>query len=159
MRRNGFQLNEIKIEHVLELMNIYLSEWIDRNDLMWNLVFRYFYVALIVLFLPNVANFIGITLPQFPPILFPIIASILSLYFLYVTVGYAKRLEAIGKTYQKLIDLLPKELQRFSLSDPEIKYGKYFHTRMGAKLCCLMFGVLIFLSIVMICYYSLGETG
>ena len=50
MKKSGFQLNEIKIEHVLELMNIYLSEWIDRNDSMWSLVFRYFYVALIVLF-------------------------------------------------------------------------------------------------------------
>lgn len=157
MRENGFHLNEFEIEHVLELMDIYLSEWIARNESMWNLVFKYFYVALIVLFLPNVANRIGITLPQFPPILFPIIASVLSLYFLYVSVGYAKRLEAVGRTYQKLIDLLPKKLKRLTLLDSEIKYGKYFHARMGTKLCCVMFGVLIFLSIVMICYCSSGE--
>ena len=156
MRKTGFQLNEINIEHTLELMNIYLSEWIHRNDSMWKLVFRYFCVALVVLFLPNIANFAGISLPQFPLVLFPAVAAILSLYFLYVSIGYAKRLEAIGKSYKKLIDLLPKELQRVDLLDPEIKYGKYFHPRMGALLCCVMFGALIILSVVMICYYSSG---
>ena len=81
--------------------------------------------------------------------------SVVSLFgLLFVLNSYRHYLEAIGKTYQKLINLLPKELQRFSLLDPEIKYGKYFHTRMGAKLCCLMFGVLIVLSIVMIFYYA-----
>lgn len=153
MRRNGFQLNEISINHVIELMNIYLSEWEHRDELLWKQVFKYFYATLVVLFLPNLASFLGIDLPNFPKILFPIVALVLSLVFLYVSIGYSKRLEASGDTYQKLMDLLPEELRRVSVSDPRIKFGKFFSRRMSVIICILMFFGLFCLSILMIAYY------
>lgn len=154
MRRTGFQLCDFKIEHIIELMNVYLSEWEHRDELLWKQVFKYFYATLVVLFLPNVASFLGIDLPNFPKILFPIVALVLSLVFLYVSIGYSKRLEASGNTYQQLMNLLPEELRRVSVSNPNIKFGKFFSRRMSVVICVLMFFGLFCLSIVMITYYA-----
>lgn len=153
MKKTGFNLQEIKIENVIELMSVYISEWEHRDELLWKQVFKFFYATLIVLFLPNFASFIGIDLPNFPKILFPSVALILSLVFLYVSIGYTKRLEASGNTYQNLINLLPDDLRRVSVTDPSIKFGKFFSKRMSIMICVLMFFGLLLLSIVMIAYY------
>lgn len=153
MKKTGFNLQEMKVENVIELMSIYLSEWEHRDELLWKQVFKYFYATLVVLFLPNLASFLGIDLPDFPQILFPSTALILSLVFLYVSIGYAKRLEASGNTYQNLIDLLPDDLRRVPVADPSIKFGKFFSKRMSIVICILMFFGLLLLSVVMIAYY------
>ncbi|MCI8351440.1 MAG: hypothetical protein HFJ86_09815 [Oscillospiraceae bacterium] len=153
MKKIIFNINKIEIENVLYLMDIYLSEWEHRDELLWKQVFKYFYATLIVLFLPNLASFLNVDLPAFPQILFPIVALILSLVFLYVSIGYSKRLEASGNTYQKLINLLPEELQRVSVSSSSIKFGKFFSKRMSIVICILMFLGLFCLSIIMIIYY------
>lgn len=97
MKKRGFQLNELNVENALNLMNIYLSEWEHRDTLFWSQIFKYFYATLVVLFLPNIASYIQVNLPSFPAITFPVVAFIMSLVFLYVSIGYSKRLEAIGK--------------------------------------------------------------
>lgn len=153
MKKTGFNLTDIKIEHVLELMNIYLSEWEQRDELLWQQVFKFFYATLIVSLLPNLASHFQIDLSGFPEILFPIVALFLSVVSIYMSIGYSKRLEASGKTYQKLIDLLPNELRRISISDPNIKYGKFFKYRMSITVSSLMFFALACLSIVMIIYH------
>lgn len=153
MKKTGFDLQEIKIENVIELMSVYLSEWEHRDEMLWKQVFKYFYATLVVLFLPNLASFLGIDLPNFPKILFPSVALILSLVFLYVSIGYAKRLEASSKTYQKLINLFPDDLRRVPLTNPSIKFGKFFSKRMSIVICVLMFFGLLLLSMVMIAYY------
>lgn len=126
MKKRGLQLNEMEVGHLLDLMDIYLSEWKHRDEMLWKQVFKYFYATLVVLFLPNIASFLGINLPEFPAVLFPLAALVLSLVFLYISIGYSKRLEASGNTYQKLINLLPEELRRISVSDPNIKFGRFF---------------------------------
>ena len=126
MKKRGLQLNEIEVGHLLDLMDIYLSEWKHRDEMLWIQVFKYFYATLVVLFLPNIASFLGINLPEFPVILFPLAALVLSLVFLYISIGYSKGLEACGNTHQKLINLLPEELRRVSVSDPNIKFGRFF---------------------------------
>lgn len=126
MKKRGLQLNEMEVGHLLDLMDIYLSEWKHRDEMLWKQVFKYFYATLVVLFLPNIASFLGINLPEFPAVLFPLAALVLSLVFLYISIGYSKRLEASGNTYQKLINLLPEELRRVSVSDPNIKFGRFF---------------------------------
>lgn len=150
MNKRGFSLSDFSSEHVINLMNIYLSEWEHRDELLWKQVFKYFYATLIVLFLPNLASFLQINLPDFHNALFPAIAFLLALVFLYVSIGYAKRLEASGKTYQKLINLLPSELQRVPISD--LKFGTFFAQRMSIILCGLMFLGLCVLSAVMFFY-------
>jgi hypothetical protein len=152
VKKRGLQLNEMEVGHLLDLMDIYLSEWKHRDEMLWKQVFKYFYATLVVLFLPNIASFLGINLPEFPAVLFPLAALVLSLVFLYISIGYSKRLEASGNTYQKLINLLPEELRRVSVSDPNIKFGRFFSKRISVVICVLMFLGLLCLSIVMILY-------
>ncbi len=152
MKKRGLQLNEMEVGHLLDLMDIYLSEWKHRDEMLWKQVFKYFYATLVVLFLPNIASFLGINLPEFPAVLFPLAALVLSLVFLYISIGYSKRLEVSGNTYQKLINLLPEELRRVSVSDPNIKFGRFFSKRISVVICVLMFLGLLCLSIVMILY-------
>lgn len=154
MRKNGFLLENIQADDLINLMNVYLSEWNHRDEMLWSQVFRYFYVTVAAIFLPNIAGFLGIVLPEkLPNIIFPIAGLVLSLVFLYVSIGYAKRLEAVGKIYKKLISYLPKDLQRYTLLDPEIKFGKFFHRPMSIILCVLMFIASFSLSVFMIVYY------
>ena len=78
MKKRGLQLNEMEVGHLLDLMDIYLSEWKHRDEMLWKQVFKYFYATLVVLFLPNIASFLGINLPEFPAVLFPLAALVLS---------------------------------------------------------------------------------
>ena len=144
---------EFEANQVIELLNIYLTEWIHIDSLLWSQVFRYFYVTIVIIFLPNIAGFIGIELPNIPKVIFPIFGILLSCVFLYVSMGYAKRLEAIVKTYQHLINLLPTDLRRYSLDSPKIKHGKLFRAKMSVVLCLLMFLASLCLSFVMLFYY------
>lgn len=153
MKNAHLSPDEFKADQIINLLNVYLTEWTHRDSLLWSQVFKYFYATLVVIFLPNIAGFLGINLPNIPSIIFPILGILLSAVFLYVSMGYAKRLEAIGKTYQHLINLLPENLQRYSLNSPEIKYGKFFKSKMSVVLCVLMFLGSLFLSFIMLFYY------
>lgn len=143
---------EMTLENIISLLDIYLAEWRHRDEIMWKQIFKFFYATMIVLFLPNIASYLQIDLPAFPKVLFPICALILSLAYLYVSIGYSKRLEASGNTYQKLIDLLPEQLKRVRLTDPPIKYGKYFMRRLSNVICTFLFFILFALSLTMIFY-------
>lgn len=66
MRKRRFQMQDLKIENVIELMNVYLSEWEHRDEMLWAQVFKHFYATLIVMFLPNIASFLNVDLPRFP---------------------------------------------------------------------------------------------
>lgn len=152
MKKTGLALQDFTVDNILTLMNIYLSEWCHRDELLWKQIYTYFYATLIVLFLPNITTFIGINLSALPSIAFPIVALIMSVIFLYVSIGYAKRLEAIGNTYQRLINYLPQELQRISIADATIRGGRFFKRRMAFVIGFLMFLSLLVMSIVMIVY-------
>ena len=150
---------ELKTEEILTLMNIYLSEWCHRDQLLWKQVYTFFYVTLIVMFLPNLSTFIGIDLPNdFPSFVFPIIALTMSVLFLIVSIGYAMRLSSSGEAYKNVIEKLPKEYQRSNIND-EIDIGKFkrikkvFTCRMTYILSIIMFGSMIILSVVMFLYY------
>ena len=154
MKKTGLLLQDFTTDNILSLMDTYLKEWCHRDELLWKQIYTYFYATLLVLFLPNLTAFIGINLPKFPSIVFPSVALIMSIVFLYVSIGYTKRLAAIGDTYQQIIGFLPSDLRRISITDARIKYGKIFNKRMSVVLCFLMFVSLLFLSVVMIIYYA-----
>lgn len=52
-----------------------------------------------------------------PRSIFPGIGMILAVFFFIVSKGYAIRLQAVGETYQRLIEKLPKEMQRTRTTD------------------------------------------
>lgn len=154
MRKAGLRLEDFSTQDVLILMDIYLCEWRQRQDDYFKLVFRYFYVNILILFLPNLSGNIGISLPKFPVIVFPIVSLVLSLIFLYCAIGDHKRIEASAITYQHFIDLLPDNLRRVSIFSTEVKYGKFFPGYINLMVACGMFISTFVLSIVMIVYYT-----
>lgn len=52
MDKQEFKLQDFTIDYILELANIYLSEWQHRDEILWKQVFKYFYANLVVLFCP-----------------------------------------------------------------------------------------------------------
>lgn len=159
MKDRQVSFDKLEIQDIVALMSVYLSEWEHRDELFWKQIFKYFYVTLVTLFLPNLAGFLGIELPDFPQILFPTIAAALSVIFLYVAIGYIKRLEAIGITYREVMNRLPPELRRVSIIDRRIKHGKHFNRPMSVVLCVLMFGGLLILAAIMVVYYLEHPSG
>ena len=67
MKKKGILLSSFETQDLLALMQIYLSEWMHRDELLWKQVFKYFYATLFVLFLPNIAAFVQIELPDISP--------------------------------------------------------------------------------------------
>ena len=159
--------SNFKLEHCLTLMNVYLTEWCHRDDLLWTQVFKYFYATLIVLFLPNLTEKIGFKLYHFPLWIFPIIALFMALLFLYVSKGYAIRLAAISDSYKKVMDSLPEDLQRTTTKEmhqkmiDESKYAhiwlskdtNFYDKKMSLVLCNFMFIGLMIMSGIMLIYY------
>ena len=140
---------KIKTETVIEIMNIYIQEYMHRDNHMWSQTYKFFFAALVVMLLPNLTERLGITIPEIfssHKWIFPLAGIVLALIFLYVSLGLAKRFEASSDTYNKLIDLLPKEIQRVRLDELPNKLLNKTHNYI---LIILMFFVLITLGILM----------
>lgn len=134
-------------DDIIALMSVYLNEWEHRDELLWTQVFRYFYATLIVTVLPNVATFIGIDLPKINVRVFPIIGLIMSIVFLYVGLGYAIRLRASSRTYEKIMGLLNDErYKRISIKDN--KLGRIFSAPMAFVLVVTMFIALVSVAVL-----------
>ena len=144
MQKNSFENSET----IISLLNIYLTEWIHRDKILWSQVFKLFYAILIIILLPNISEYLKISLPSIPTILFRILGLLFSFVFLYICLGYLKRLEAIGNSYQNLINKLPPEYRRQNVRD--LHMGKLFSYRTSYIICFLLFSCLISLSIVLI---------
>jgi len=106
----------------------------------------------IVILLPNLSGSLGITLPSFPKLMFRLIGAIMTLVFFYISMGYAKRLEASTETYNRIIDKLDIEYRRIKITD--LKFGKIFKLRTSYILVYLLFLSLIVINILMIFYDS-----
>ena len=115
-------MKEFKIEttdQLLSLMNLYFSEWTHRDSIMWKQIFTFFFAIFVIVLLPF-ANIWDVALVgPLPAVLFPIVGFVLTLIFLYVSIGYARRLSKIGESYRELIEHLPREYQRNSIYKKE----------------------------------------
>lgn len=135
-------------DQIISLMNMYLNEWEHRDQMLWSQVFKYFYACLIVTVLPYAADKMQITLPEgMDSRYFPFVGVVMGFIFLYVGLGYAYRLKAIGDTYKRLNNMLPKVFQRDSIEDPS-KYpiGRHFSARMSMILVIVMFFAIEFIA-------------
>lgn len=152
MNKNETTSNPLSSEYdtTISLLNLYYSESNYRSQVLWSQIFRFYYAILIIILLPNMSTFFQITLPNIPIIVFRIIGILLSFSFLYVSFGYAIRLQAINDTYQNLLDELPKKYHRKSIKD--IGIGKIFMPRISYVLCFSLFLSLFFLSIILIIF-------
>lgn len=140
--------DELSLSEKISLAEIYLSEWKHRDELFWRQIFKYFYTACIILFMPNIAYMLHIDIAGIPSKLFYLMALFMSFFFWYVAIGYAKRLEATSIVYDRLLNEIPGKFKRIHLTDSEIKYGKYFNVRLMYLICGMMFGLIVVLSIM-----------
>lgn len=118
------QKAEYNTEVILNALEIYLQEYIHRDNHMWAQKYRLFFSTLVVILLPNLATGIGMDLPELlssHSYIFPVLGLGLAFIFLYISLALAKRFNSVSKTYNKLILMLPKELQRIKLEDLPIK--------------------------------------
>lgn len=139
-------------DQIIALMEIYLDEWQHRDSLLWAQVFKLFYADLIVIVLPNIAEFLGIVLPPINQKVFPLIGIFMAIMFLYMGIGYAIRLRASSRTYEKLMKHLGnEEFERISIKDKsKIKFGWMFAPPLAMLLVVTMFISLIAASIVLL---------
>ena len=137
-------------EDMINLMEIYLSEWEHRDTLLWSQVFKLFYANLIVIILPYQKIFDLSVLPL-DTIIYPIIGIIMSFIFMYIGIGYAYRLTASSDTYRKIMENFDESYRRNSIEDRKVyKFGWIFSLPMAFVLVITMFSALILLSIIMI---------
>ena len=146
---NTAENKELNPEQIISLMAVYLDEWKHRDSLLWSQTFKLFYANLIIITLPYIADFLGISLPQIDNKVFSIVGIIIAFVFLYISLGYSKRLNASSKTYAKMIKMLENEnYQRIPLE--KIKNGKIFKTSIATVLTYTLFLVLETIAIILL---------
>jgi len=141
-------------ETVIQLLDVYLTEWIHRDAFLWEQTNRYFYAILIFIILPSIAPFLNIKLPPFTPKIFPVLGILLTGFFCYISLGNAKRLEASGVTYQNLINTLPVKYQRVRIKNIN---GKIYDVRLSKYIPILLSSALIAICIAMLWAVNSGQ--
>lgn len=143
--------NKYKVENteqLINLANMYLSEWTHRDSIMWKQVFSYFISCLVVMLLPFMSYF-GIDFNgALPKWIFPVMGLILSTVFFVVSKGYAIRLQAIGETYQRMIEMLPKKMQRTKTL--EITKHSIYNINMAEMIVYVMFIALWVIGVIIL---------
>lgn len=56
--------NDIDEDMIIDLLNIYLQEYIHRDNLMWSQTYKFFFASLIIMLLPNLTERLGIIIPE-----------------------------------------------------------------------------------------------
>jgi len=100
--------------------------------------------------LPNLMNYFNLDLLTMPILLFRVFGLIMIVTLLYISLGYAKRLEASTKTYNQIIEKLPLDFQRVKVST--LSLGKLFELRTSYLLIYIMFLALTAIDILLIIY-------
>lgn len=134
-------------ERAIQLLDVYLTELTHRDTLFYVQIYRYFYAILIVTILPNITSYLNIVLPSITPKIFPVLGIILTSFFCYVSLGYAKRLKVIGETYQNLINTLPSQYQRVKIGEIN---GKIYKVQYSKYISILFSLVLLTICVVML---------
>lgn len=155
MTKNTSNNNSLSSEYdsIISLLGIYFSEWHHRSQTLWSQTFKFYYAILIIILLPNLVDYFKLQIPNLPIVIFRIIGLFLSFVFLYVSIGYAIRLQSVGITYQKLINKLPEEYRREKIENIAIKnihIGKIFAINLSYIICFSLFLSLLLLATVLI---------
>lgn len=126
----------------ISLLNIYFLEWSHRDQMLWKQTFRFYYAALVLILLPNIAARLQIELPSIPNFVYRWGGLLISMIFLYFSLGYATRLLLISKSYGRLLDKLPSEYTQKDFDDFKpisIHVAKLLKPRLGYILCITLF--------------------
>lgn len=137
---------------LIKVINIYLQEYIHRDNHFWKQSYRFFFASLVVMLLPYLTEQFGITIPEIfdkNKYIFPIVGMILAALFLYIALSLAKRFKAVSTTYDQLIQKLPKGLKKESIKNMP---GKILNSTPNYALPCIMFAVLIAIGVILLIF-------
>lgn len=137
---------------LISLMEVYQMEWNSRDTVFYVEAFRYFYATLIMIFLPNLCQKIGLEFENIKLLrtVSPLIGMAMSVIFLYVSLCNHARIYAIGLSYTKLNEQLPEKFQRIKVKNLNILKegdGKIYTLRTGKLISIVMFGSLFLLGV------------
>lgn len=138
----------LNYDQIISLLSVYESEWEHRNNILWSQVFKFFYISIFIMVLPNITTYLSINLPELPSKLFPIVGILSSTLSYIVSLSYSKRLEASSETYKQINSFLPDKYRRVKLKN--IKYGKYFMFRHTTIIPLILYIVTIIIGVVLI---------
>lgn len=118
---------QLSYDQIISLLSIYENEYEHRDIMLWTHIFRFFYISILIMVIPNVSERLSINLPPVSPRVFPIIGMLISTISYLLSLSYQKRLEASSESFRKINNLLPEKYQRVKID--ELKHGKYFKGR------------------------------
>lgn len=139
---------KLNTDQLIALLAVYEKEWEERDNILWKQSFRFFYLSIFIMIIPNISDHLSLKLPSISPKTFPIVGIISATISLYLSFGYAKRLVASGDTYMKLINKLPYPYRRIRLV--KIKFGKFFNKRLTTLIPLILYTIIIFIGIVLL---------
>lgn len=139
-------------DNIISLLAIYESEWEHRNNMLWSQLFKFFYLSLLIMILPNITASLSIAIPNIPGIIFPIVGILVATFSYVLSLSYSKRLEACSKTYQNIINMLPPPYRRINLEN--LKHGKYFKVRHTLIIPTIIYIIVLVVGIIIISCYS-----
>jgi hypothetical protein len=105
------------LNNLISLLNLYLSEFIHRNQILWSQLYKLFFAILVVIVLPNIPELFKVSM-AIPTIMFRVLGVALPLAFFYVGMAYCKKLKAITNTYNEALKKLPEGYRRESDKSP-----------------------------------------
>lgn len=139
-----------KTENKLALMAIYRDEWMHRDDTFIAMFWRLITISLVISFLPNLIVRVGIehqAIETLPSWLFSSCGILCALFGMYLSLGEAKRIEAIDKAYKNVMNTLPVEYQMITLSN--VPRSRIFRPRLNNIFCISMY--------LMVCILALAN--
>ncbi|MBD5499191.1 MAG: hypothetical protein HDR11_15815 [Lachnospiraceae bacterium] len=114
-------------DQLIALINIYEEDWKHRDLLLWSHVYRFFYISVLTMLIPQLSSYFSLNLGNVPRIIFPVTGTLLSLLSIYVSYSMGMRLKASDKSRRKLYALLPDEYHKVTLK--EISNSRILSTR------------------------------
>lgn len=144
----GQNQEKLNYDQIISLLSIYESEWEHRNNIIWSQIFKFFYLSIFVMVLPNITEYLAISLPNIPVKLFPFIGFILSTLSFAMSLSYSKRLEASSETYNNINNMLPIEYRRVRLKN--LKHGKYFVLRHTIIIPSTLYAISLIIGVILI---------
>lgn len=140
-----------KTEDLINVMNVYITDYIHRDTHMWSQNFKFFFASLTVMLLPYVKNIFEFEIPEIlnTNLFFPIFGIVLDFIFLYNAISLTKRFRYTSKTYNKMICQLPEELRRVNF-DNNINDDSFWQKAHTYLIPSLMFLGLLILGVILI---------
>lgn len=100
-------------DKTISIMELYLTEWIHRDELFWKQLYRLFFSSLTIIILPSIAEKSGWggVVDYVPPFMFPFAGVLMTFLMLYVGLASSARVVRVSDKYEALIQKLPAKIK------------------------------------------------